>query len=442
MTKRITSEEEIISAQERPVKKSLAIPAFCNCAFFFFLGGLTHVLEPSEGGGGNTWLYPFLALTLQVGSFIILMRPGRRERFINLLSNNKSLVLAVFIIAISPLWSIDPMLSTKKIIALIGTTCVAILIYIENEKNGVIQFITKNLAIFTLLSIALAIFLPALGTHPTGRFAGQWRGLVGFKNQAAWLACLFLLFLAGTEKAGWIGRFRHVLFAAGLLMLIRTGSATGVAALAFAGISYLSVTAFRTARSLRVFMVTAVAFAVLALLSDPQGYFEYVLEMLGRDSSLTGRTSIWKALVPIIDDNLWLGVGYLAFWDHAATYFGNTSWMADIGHAHNAYIEILLDVGIIGLITQCLFIFSRIYYLFVLVLRGDKVSGLLLCVMLTFSVIGVAGALFFRANTGIWIITVIITCYVADSNERLRRNQVGRALLRETVWLKSPSVHG
>ena len=389
---------------------------FCAIAYLFFQGALTHVFGGDDGEGAGPLKVLFLpfALLIQLVSTILLTRDFRLKRVRHLLGRNRAMVLSLLLIILSAAWSIDPALTLRRSVALLGTTTVGLLLYIELGRPHIIRFFALNLAAFTVVSVLFSVAAPGLGTHVNDQFAGQWRGLLSFKNQAAWSATLFIVCWLSLPKVGWTRTFNYPLLLIGFLMLIKTGSATGLIATTFGIAGLWAVTAYRQMPVLRPLMLTAIVMISIAALLDFENLFAGILDLLGRDASLTGRTSIWSALWPVIEDRFWIGNGYLAFWDHAAEYFGNVSWMADIGHAHNAYIEIILDVGVIGLAVQILFITGALLSLFRLANRGDYQAAAMFVILLTFAVVGMAGALFFRANTGTWVMIVTFACYAAD----------------------------
>jgi O-antigen ligase len=83
-------------------------------------------------------------------------------------------------------------------------------------------------------------------------------------------------------------------------------------------------------------------FAVLFL-----GAGRGVLEKIGRDQSLTGRTDIWKAALSRVENPL-LGAGYESFWlgERLAAI---VRVIGGGNQAHNGYIEIYLNLGWVGL---------------------------------------------------------------------------------------------
>ena len=408
------------SVQEAPARGSLL---FCSLAFLFFQGALTHLFGASDGSSGGALRALFLpvALLIQLSAFVLLALPKRRRMVLELLPRNPWMLLAIAFIVMSALWSMDPDQTIRRSIALVGTTAVGLLVYIEVGRERLLRFFAINLAIFTVLSVLFALAVPSLGTHVHDKFAGQWRGLLGFKNQAAWSASIFIIVWLGTRKTLWMKRLNWPLLAIGFLMLIQTKSATGLAATAFGVATFVGLYLFRRFTLFRPIALTVAAIILLLIVTDAGSLFSTILELLGRDASLTGRTSIWAALWPLIEDNFVLGVGYQAFWDHAADYFGTTSWMVGIGHSHNAYVEILLDVGIIGLVTQVAFLLHAQIKLAIATMMGNPDAATMFVIFLTFTVIGFAGSLFFRPNTGIWIMIVAFSFYAFDKRARANR---------------------
>jgi exopolysaccharide production protein ExoQ len=73
-----------------------------------------------------------------------------------------------------------------------------------------------------------------------------------------------------------------------------------------------------------------------------------LLQTIGRDSSLTGRSDIWKLALSMAGNPVY-GTGFEGFWMGKRL---EAMWRVDrnISQAHNGYIEIYLNLGLIGLI--------------------------------------------------------------------------------------------
>jgi O-antigen ligase len=128
---------------------------------------------------------------------------------------------------------------------------------------------------------------------------------------------------------------------------------------------------------LRWHYTLAIPFFILAVLTGGfvatlyvGGYIEGLLEALGRDATLTGRTQLWNAVLSMIWQRPWLGYGYAAFWQG---WEGEESahvllWMMAFGGgqyygaADNGYLQLWLDLGLVGVMLfacQFLLTFSR-----------------------------------------------------------------------------------
>jgi O-antigen ligase len=89
---------------------------------------------------------------------------------------------------------------------------------------------------------------------------------------------------------------------------------------------------------------------VLVLISSPlNAYFHTYLDSENGEN-LTGRTSIWETAVPVILQKPVLGHGYMGsrFVSVEIGSKGHDLWEAD--HMHNAFLDVLYNNGVVGLI--------------------------------------------------------------------------------------------
>ena len=66
-----------------------------------------------------------------------------------------------------------------------------------------------------------------------------------------------------------------------------------------------------------------------------------VLDALGKDRSLTGRTEIWE-LAKESNTNVLLGVGYFSFWTSAAAVSIQRHFAGAMNSAHNGFLDMFL----------------------------------------------------------------------------------------------------
>jgi len=199
----------------------------------------------------------------------------------------------------------------------------------------------------------------------------MWTGVTSQKNSLA-LLCLFsAFFLVWTLIRRWQGRDIPVvryqtpveIFLLFLTILLFTGpqhtftySATSTAALA------VGLTAFvgllwkkKRGKLIGAGILTAIiAFTIVYGTVTPfaGGLTLYdASSVLGREESLTGRSDIWAALVPYAMNKPILGFGYGGFWTDAMRQISSS-------HAHNGYLDIILNLGFVGLILFSMFLLS------------------------------------------------------------------------------------
>ncbi len=92
-------------------------------------------------------------------------------------------------------------------------------------------------------------------------------------------------------------------------------------------------------------------------------YWVELLTGIGRDATLTGRTYIWGTALTGLLERPFFGFGRGAFWAPKSKYtieagyaLGSTKWLP--AHGHNGFIDLALDLGLIGLSIFCITYFT------------------------------------------------------------------------------------
>ncbi|MBB2971364.1 O-antigen ligase [Mesorhizobium sp. RMAD-H1] len=99
-------------------------------------------------------------------------------------------------------------------------------------------------------------------------------------------------------------------------------------------------------------LVIAIAIAIVALNAGVVGM---ILGAFGKDTTLTGRTYLWDQGLRAAHEAPILGVGYYAYWVQGfseAERLWDEFYIASRGgfHFHNTYIEVLVELGYVGLV--------------------------------------------------------------------------------------------
>ena len=76
-----------------------------------------------------------------------------------------------------------------------------------------------------------------------------------------------------------------------------------------------------------------------------------IAPLLGRNAQLTGRVDVWLILPSYIAERPWLGYGFGAFWvadsENVALIWDAVGWAPP--EAHNGWLDLLLELGVVGL---------------------------------------------------------------------------------------------
>jgi O-antigen ligase len=250
----------------------------------------------------------------------------------------------------------------------------------------------------------LAAAVPGVGITPGGAYAGAWRGLTGQKNVFARSLALGVALLLPAALTGLVSR-RGAAAAVGLAafcLVILSKSATALVS-ALAGITIgtcLYVALGGRIRGVRLRSELGITFlvvaAVVVTLVVTYGWF-VILEALGRDPSLTGRTKLWDWATAINEGRLWLGSGFRAFWigENTKYFFEVFAWQqspdgtrsdsfAGPDHAHSGYIDTYLELGLAGVAAFGGVILSALIHLWRNFRHGDPRVGFIFAVILSF----------------------------------------------------------
>jgi O-antigen ligase len=123
-----------------------------------------------------------------------------------------------------------------------------------------------------------------------------------------------------------------------------------------------------------------------------------IVEAVGRDLTLTGRTDIWAFALDIGVRRPTFGAGYRAFWSDVNTlYWGEFLWWADDDvlrsnfhgpdHGHSGLLDLWLEMGWIGCSLFVLVIASAVAWIQRCFAHGSRVIAVMFSAMLTFALI-------------------------------------------------------
>lgn len=298
---------------------------------------------------------------LGLAGLIVLGR--RRFAVRQALGENKWLLVLLGYMLVSTLWSDITLIAIKRWVRQAMVVIMALVILSEpNPRQALESLLRRSVYILIPFSILLIKYYPALGVD-YGRWSGlqMWIGVTVHKNTLGRLCLIAAFFLLWTLYRRWQGRDRpsdryqtladvSVLLMA--LFLLKGAdnaySATSVATFAVGTATFLGLAWLRRRQQILpgAALLPIVAFLIGFGAATPFVGGSNVAgfsSTFGRNETLTGRTETWEQLVPVVKSQPFLGVGFGSFWTTARRD------LYEMSHGHNGYLDILLELGAVGL---------------------------------------------------------------------------------------------
>jgi len=264
-------------------------------------------------------------------------------------------MLLWFIVSVATSW--EPALSARRLIFTLISMSIAAMVLLLPTNQRHFASVMAAVALIVLAACYLGVLLlPALSVHQTSdlaepELAGDWRGVFSHKNEASVAMVMFIfigMFVARVRSLA-VG---SVIVVSALVFLLFTQSKTAIAMLPITLILTDLINRIRKpAIGITLGLSVVGAFIILSIGSLYSEQVRDLLDMVLPDASFTGRTDIWQFALDHIAQRPITGYGFAAFWGtHEVVYgmSGNSVWANAVAHAHNAYLNLALTIGIPG----------------------------------------------------------------------------------------------
>lgn len=331
--------------------------AFTATAIMFYSGGpLNVILSGGFSQGDRQIAEPDFTLPRNIILLTYLIIAGllffRWKRVVSIIPYGLTIWVIVGFAGLSYFWSAIPEETLPSTIALIGTTLVGVYIATRYTPKQQLQLLGWTFGLIITLSLVYILLFPKYGIMG-GIHAGTWRGIYTHKNTLGKMMTLSstiftLLLLSDRRHRLALATFLGLSI---LLLLLTASKGALVILIAMLGV----VAGCQVLRANYRWMVVllgslALVIGVVATLLALNLEL-IVVDLLGKDLTLTGRTPLWGYAIDMIKMQPWLGYGYEAFWDGmngpSAYIWRAVRW--SVPDAHNGFIELTLHLGLVGL---------------------------------------------------------------------------------------------
>jgi O-antigen ligase len=286
---------------------------------------------------------------------------ARSVKFGDLVRRNVALALFLAYALLSVMWSDFPFVSFKRWFRDLGSYLMILLVLTEPLPFQAVQTLLRRLCYLLIpLSIMLIKYYPHLGKGYDGWTGGAtYLGATTSKNMLGVLCLVSGMFFFWDTLRRWSCRREHptrriivvnIAFIGMTLWLLNLASSATSRVCLMMGCLIIALaqgatTPLRVAR-LRVLIPAALGGYVI--LQFGFNINDLVIQASARDTTLTGRTELWHELLSFRIDPL-LGTGYESFWLGDRLYALWTRFSFRPTQAHNGYLELYLNLGVLGL---------------------------------------------------------------------------------------------
>lgn len=391
--------------------------AFTLAALFLASGAFQSLVvdnsNPQAGAEGSPIMKVLWAVVYSVVALRVI---SQYHRIMRVVRENKLLLSLVLFAILSTVWSEDPALSLRRGVAVIATTALGIDFAVRYPIREQLRLLGAVLGLTVLLSIVAQVLLPgAIPTVDTAADADAWYGVFNQKNQFARIVVLAtLVALTRTRQSRRQNVIVGLSVAAAIALVIAAKSMGGLVILIAIVLLVEVFPALRWKPKTRTALALAGVLLAIPVMYLAAQNIDSLTGMLGRDSTLTGRVKIWPLAFSSIAKSPFLGYGYEAFWYIAPDAIRINEMVGwDTPHSHNGYIDLTLNLGLLGLglyLAGCLVAIRRAIGF----LRADGArENMWPLAYMSFTLLNqLSESSIFASNTILWVLYVAAACSV------------------------------
>lgn len=395
-------------------KPAGAIYLFPFILFVLLSGlGILYTVPDQESSTVNLIIY---SLAYASALFILLLK--QRDFFVYIITQSTPLIIMLFLALASILWTDFPHQLFMGFIHKIGSIFIAICaasILIQN-KNKFFEILLVMFFFYFIATIILMLLRPDIAQMPATLYGSYRAGLRGFTLHpntlgglcviGVWVA-MSSLFLINNQK-------KLISFIAALLLLsifyclIKSDSMTSILvsmamSLIIGWFSFIhsSYGSIRVLKILMAILSLLVGVTLLFILKPEVFSIDYFFKAIGRNSTLSGRTSLWEMGLKGFYAKPLFGWGE----DNLLTFF--KQYHMAFGQLHNGYFDILVRGGVVSLFLFLILLFQITVAIFQLSSTNNQSYIFVLAFVLVWLVHNITEASIFKSPNILWLVFLI-----------------------------------
>ena len=339
------------------------------------------------------------------------------------------LVLAL----LSALWSIEPAATLLRFTSLASIALVSFAISLAGWHRQRLQQVgLPPLMLILLISLGMGLIYPdkmmEVGTDLSQN--GAWHGITRSKNEFGMMASISVIMCAN-RWLGWEGRpywaIPGTVVAFVCLVLSRSNTslfATLVALFFMVLVMRVPVIRQRFSTHVAAAIAGTILLYELAIQDVVPGVYTLltpIRSLTGKDTTLSGRTIIWQVIKDHIHFAPYLGTGYGAYWlgptPNSPSYVFVPLMFFYPTEAHNGYLDVVNDLGLVGLACVLAFIFFYIRQALELMRTDRSQAALYLALLFQQMVMNMSESEWFSRGSTFSILLLATACLCRAAHE-------------------------
>jgi len=344
-----------------------------------------------DGMGASNPLSRIIKLGLLIVSVVIVAWKSR-PAILEMKALNRGFLFFLVLVPLSALWSIDSEATLNRYVSLLSMVFVCLAFTSHGWTRTRFQDVVRPVVTALILaSILWGLAYPQYGIEiGEGTLKNSWRGLTAQKNQFGMLSSFgVLLWLhAGLsrERKWWLAA--PFVGICGFAVLLSRSSTSLLATVLSTFLMLLVMTSPPGVKrympyivSVFAALVIVYALAVLNIIPGMSVLLEPITAFSGKDMTFSNRAVIWDIIKEHIALSPIVGSGYGAYWLGPVPSSPSVVFLTRMGdfypsQSHNGYLEIVNDLGFVGLVCLLTYLYSWVSQSLQL-MRSDRNQGLL-----------------------------------------------------------------
>lgn len=371
-----------------------------------------------KGHAAESLLYQIVLAAMYGTVFIVFAIQAAKYNLSLKLSY--ALVLVLMVSVLSAGWSEMPSATLVRSISLVGTTLVGVYLGKRFSAKDILTMVWIVGAVCIAASLVMIIAFPNLGIVSDDyalEYERMYRGVFDNKNALSSSCVIFLIvfvYCTALFRNPWMRTINVLMILVSAWLIIISDAVTSyIVVMALVTGIIFSVVASRSS-FMRFPVLVGGIWGGILLVVVLFTFYDSITLAFDRDPTLTSRTVIWKFALQYIQMRPLQGYGYGAFWET----LGRPLAALHAVHAHNGYLNALLDFGLVGFLPLMFLLLSTLWRAIVDVFRaGTWLATWPLAIVLALVFSNLSEVTFLSGYSLQWCLFITVTTIYAHRPE-------------------------